>query len=97
MIRNPKNLGFTGGNNVGMKAAFERDADYAFLLNNDAETAPDSLEILVEFLESRPKAWAAAPLIYYYKQPKLIWSAGGTINSRRATSQSWVLWPLTDV
>lgn len=87
MIRNPKNLGFTGGNNIGMKAAFERDADYVFLLNNDAEIAPDSLEILVDFLESRPKAWAAAPLIYYYKQPKLIWSAGGKINPRRATSQ----------
>jgi len=87
VLKNVANLGYTGGNNQGIRTAFEQGADYILLLNNDAEIAPDSLEILVEFLESQPKAWAAAPLIYYFNQPNVIWSAGGKINPRQATSQ----------
>ena len=87
MIRNQNNLGFTGGNNIGMKAAFERGADYVFLLNNDAEIAMDVPETLVEFMENNPEVWATAPMIYYHSQPNVIWSAGGRIDYRRGTAQ----------
>lgn len=87
MIRNHKNLGFTGGNNIGMKVAFERGADYAFLLNNDAEIEADVLQLLVEVMETNPEVWATAPMIYYYSQPKVIWSAGGAIDSRLGTAK----------
>lgn len=39
-IKNDKNLGFSGGNNVGIKKALENGADWVFLLNND--TLPES-------------------------------------------------------
>jgi GT2 family glycosyltransferase len=87
LVRNQENLGFTGGNNTGMKISFQGKADYAFLLNNDAEIAEDSLEKLVDFMESKPDVWAAAPLIYYYSQQNVIWSAGGKIDERRAMTQ----------
>jgi GT2 family glycosyltransferase len=45
-----ENLGFTGGNNVGIRYALHRPrpADYVFLLNNDAAVDPDCLWILVQ-------------------------------------------------
>ena len=87
VLKNVANLGYTGGNNQGIRIALQSGADYILLLNNDAEIAADALDFLVEFLESQPQVWAAAPLIYYYNQPKIIWSAGGKINPRRATAQ----------
>ena len=36
LIRTGANLGFAGGNNVGLRRAFERDAEWALLINNDA-------------------------------------------------------------
>ena len=44
LIRNPRNLGFGAGNNVGLRAARGR---FVLLLNNDAEAAPTLLEELV--------------------------------------------------
>src|SRR3989344_8159715 len=34
-IQTGSNLGFAGGNNVGIKSAIERGSDYVILLNND--------------------------------------------------------------
>src|SRR5687768_9286169 len=39
-----KNLGFTGGNNLGMKHA---KGDYIFIVNNDTEVTPDLIERLL--------------------------------------------------
>ena len=46
MLRNPKNLGFAGGANVGLRHAFSAGADYVWLLNNDAEPLPGALDAL---------------------------------------------------
>jgi len=45
LIKNRKNLGYAGGNNVGIEAA---KGEYILLLNNDTEVEPDFLEPLVE-------------------------------------------------
>lgn len=39
-----KNLGFGQANNVGIRYAFEHNADYVLLLNQDATLAPDAIE-----------------------------------------------------
>jgi GT2 family glycosyltransferase len=36
LVRNEKNLGFSGGNNVGIKKALQEGAEWVLLLNNDA-------------------------------------------------------------
>ena len=51
VIRLEKNLGFTGGNNVGYKAR-DHESKYIALLNNDAVPFPDSLKNLVEYAET---------------------------------------------
>ncbi len=47
MIENNGNLGFSEGNNVGMRRALERGADYIVLLNPDTWVEPDWLSELI--------------------------------------------------
>ena len=51
-IRSDKNLGFAGGNNLGIKQA---TGDYLFLVNNDTEFTAGLVEKLVEVMDSNPK------------------------------------------
>lgn len=75
-----KNLGFAGGNNIGIKYAMEQGADYVFLINNDTTVHPDYLKELVEVAESDPSIGAVGSKIYYHSEPQRIWFAGGKIN-----------------
>jgi GT2 family glycosyltransferase len=77
IIRNSKNLGFTGGNNVGLRDALERNPDYLLLLNNDTIVAPDFLTQLVSVAESDPRIGILNPKIYYFEPSNRIWHAGG--------------------
>ena len=59
MIETGKNLGFAGGNNVGIRYALAHDADYVLLLNNDAFfRTSETLPILVDFMERHTRAGA---------------------------------------
>ena len=53
-----ENLGYAGGNNVGIRRALERRAPYVWILNNDAEVDPDALAALVAAAEA-DKTWGA--------------------------------------
>jgi len=77
IIQTGANLGFAGGNNIGIRHALDLSADYIWLLNNDAIPAPDALAPLVTALESSPHAACAASKIYYQNDPQRIWFAGG--------------------
>ena len=77
LILNKKNIGFTGGNNVGMKNA---KGDIYFLLNDDTVIRPDLIKILVKELESSPKIGIVGPKIYFMDEPGKIWFAGGKID-----------------
>lgn len=61
-INSDKNLGFAGGNNLGIKAA---KGDYYFLLNNDTLLFPDFLEPIIEFMLAHPDAGMASPKVLY--------------------------------
>jgi GT2 family glycosyltransferase len=72
------NLGFSGGNNLGIRDALAQGAEYILLLNNDAQLLPGALGELLSALESEgPAVWAAAPKILYRANSDVIWSAGG--------------------
>ncbi|MBZ5525120.1 MAG: glycosyltransferase family 2 protein [Acidobacteriia bacterium] len=77
ILRNPANLGFTGGNNVGIRDALERNPDYLLLLNNDTIVAPDFLSKMVEVAESDPRIGILNPKIYYFEPSNRLWHAGG--------------------
>jgi GT2 family glycosyltransferase len=72
---------------VGLRHALRQGADYALLLNNDIEMAPDFLRRLVEAAQINLQVGVAGPKIYYYDQPEVIWSAGGIIDWRRGDAR----------
>lgn len=66
IIQTGGNLGFAGGNNVGMRYALQRGAEYILLLNNDAILRSHStLATMVEFMESHPDAGACGGRLFY--------------------------------
>jgi GT2 family glycosyltransferase len=71
------NLGFAGGNNVGIHYSIEQKVDYVWLLNNDAITAPNALTALVTALQQEQNAACAGSKIYYFEEPQRLWCAGG--------------------
>jgi GT2 family glycosyltransferase len=75
IIRSRKNLGFAGGNNLGIRLAM---GDYILLLNNDTVVKPDIIGHMVELLEKNPQIGAVSPLIKYFDNPSLIQYAGFT-------------------
>jgi GT2 family glycosyltransferase len=87
LIEAGDNLGYVGGNNLGLEYARGQSADYALLLNNDTEVAPDFLNLLIESIEADPSVGITGPMIYYFNQPEVIWSAGGAIDWQQGTTQ----------
>ncbi len=55
VIANRTNLGFSEGNNVGVRAALRNDADYVVLLNPDTKVEPEWLGALIAVGESDPR------------------------------------------
>lgn len=96
VVRSVTNLGFTGGNNLGISHAIETyDSEFVFLLNTDTELAQDSLKQLITALQNNPKMGAVCPKIYFgkghefhtkeYSKEQLgnvLWYAGGSIDWR---------------
>ncbi len=75
VIRSTKNLGFAGGNNLGIEASTGK---YLLFLNNDTEVDSGFLEPLVKVFESNPKAGAASSKLLYYNTDGIIQYAGSS-------------------
>lgn len=87
VLENYRNLGFAEGVNRGIEYALKKEADYIFLLNNDALLGSRALAKLVDRARKRKKAGIIGPKIYYYQSKiKRIWFAGGKIDRRRFTA-----------
>lgn len=74
-IRSAENLGFAGGNNLGIK---EAAGTYLLLLNNDTEITSGLLDELSGELERNPAIGLISPLLLYYDSPDTIQYAGFT-------------------
>jgi len=55
IVQNEENLGWAGGNNVGIRCALERDADYIVLQNNDTRVDPRWIAQAVRAAEADPR------------------------------------------
>lgn len=93
VIRNEKNLGFSGGHNVGIKYALQDGADYVVILNNDTYVHENFLKELLKVAEENNENGILSPKIYfapefeYHKDRylkselgKVFWYAGGEMN-----------------
>ncbi len=81
LIENKENLGFTGGNNVGIRKALDQDFSHVMLLNNDTVVEPDFLELMLEKFSQNPSVGIVQPLICFLDEAGKIWSAGGKWDS----------------
>lgn len=93
LIRSEKNLGFTGGYNLGMRKALEIGAEYIMIVNNDTIVEENLITYLQQELERDSKVGVTVPKIYFakghefhkdrYKKEdlgKVLWYAGGYID-----------------
>jgi GT2 family glycosyltransferase len=64
LIRAGANLGYAGGNNVGLRRALERGADCVLLLNNDAVAAPGLATALERAVAAQPDAGLLACKVF---------------------------------
>jgi GT2 family glycosyltransferase len=83
VLRNPTNLGYGGGNNVGLKCAINDGAAYILLLNNDVVVAPDCLRRLVAAAEADSRIGMATPKVFYYDRPAEVYWDGGIVDWER--------------
>jgi hypothetical protein len=78
-IENGENLGFAKGNNVGVQFAELAGSEWVMLLNNDTVVAPETFEVLSEFLARHSEFLAITPQIRYYQQNTRVQNCGGDL------------------
>jgi GT2 family glycosyltransferase len=78
VIQTGANLGFAGGNNVGIRHALDHGADYVLLLNNDTLVDRDFIAPLVDAAEADPDAGILGSKIYFHEPADVLWYAGAT-------------------
>ena len=86
LVVNDHNLGFSGGNNVGIDRALDVGADYILLLNNDTTVDAQLIDHLVGGFTA-PDTGIVGPKIYYADPPDQIWFAGGEVSLSRGTAR----------
>jgi len=78
IIKTGGNLGFAGGNNVGLRYALKRnDFDYVWLLNNDTVVENDCLSKMVKYSQSQSIDNLCGSLLVFYDNPESIQAPGG--------------------
>lgn len=76
------NLGFAGGNNVGIEWAMRQHAEWILLLNNDTTVAPDFLKAFIAAAHEQPKAKILGAKILRYHHPHIVDHLGGFWNPK---------------
>jgi GT2 family glycosyltransferase len=78
MVLTGSNLGFSAGNNAGLRVA---KGDYFFIVNNDTEFTPGLLEGLLEIFQTYPDAGMACPKFqYFFDKGILEWAGFRKVN-----------------
>jgi GT2 family glycosyltransferase len=86
-LRTERNLGISGGLNLGLRMGLAESFDYLLPMNNDIEVAPDMLAELVRVAERSPRVGVVGPKCYYYFGDRdRIWSAGGVLRFRESVT-----------
>lgn len=62
IFKSERNLGFGKANNIGLKFAYDNNADYIFLLNQDACVEPDTIQKMIDIGENNPDYYVLSPV-----------------------------------
>jgi GT2 family glycosyltransferase len=80
LVRTEKNLGYAGGNNIGIQYALAHHTyDYILLLNNDTIIHPTAVDALLSCAEQHPEIGILGSTIADYDQPDTVQCAAGCI------------------
>ena len=94
-IRSEENLGFAGGNNLGIRAA---KGEYLFFVNNDTEIPDNTIQRLSNYMEETPQCGIVCPLICFHDNKEMLQYAGYTdinvFTGRNATIGEGSAWTL---
>ena len=82
VLFNPDNLGYAGGNNVGLRLLHGVGVPYAWILNNDTQLLAGSSRLLVEAAQARPEVGAWGMII---EEPDRSFS-GGVLSQKHYAS-----------
>jgi GT2 family glycosyltransferase len=82
LLQTGQNLGYAGGNNVGIRYALDRGADYVGIFNNDVTVAPDALARLYAALQHSVDIGIANPLLAEMQWPERVWALGCAMDWR---------------
>jgi len=81
LIKNDNNIGFSAGNNIGIKFSLKNlKSEYVLLLNNDTVVQENFLDELVDFAEKEPEIGIVGPGVYFYDKPEELAYIGHNIN-----------------
>ena len=80
LIVNDDNLGYVGGNNVGIRYALAHAADYVFVLNSDTKMTATCLDELVRVMQSDPRIAITGAKNLYMQNPAYTWGKHGVLN-----------------
>lgn len=87
LICAPENLGFGGGNNLGIDWALtQTDCEFIFILNNDATVEPDTITKLEATLDKHLEAGMVTPRIVFKNKPEVLWCGGGEVSWLRGAA-----------
>jgi len=84
LIETGENLGYAGGNNVGMRHAISQGAEYVFLVNNDVTVAPETVSRLVSATEGHESTGATGALVFWRDEPEKLYAAYGVVDFSEA-------------
>ncbi|MGL6077340.1 glycosyltransferase family 2 protein [Methyloversatilis discipulorum] len=77
------NLGFAGGNNVGIKLASQvAGFSYFWLLNNDCVVDRDALSFLRQYMERHPDVGICGAKLIYFHSPESVQAYGGATHNK---------------
>jgi GT2 family glycosyltransferase len=79
IVETGQNLGYAGGNNVGLRRSLDRGAEFIWVLNNDTIVDAGALEALVETARRHPRAGAVGSRVLRADRPGTIWVAWGEL------------------
>jgi len=89
VIESGGNLGFAGGNEVGIRRALaDAEVAWVLLLNTDVAVDPGFLQPLLAACAD-PRVGAAGPKIFYFDPPDRLWAAGGRLRIRETVTEEF--------
>jgi GT2 family glycosyltransferase len=78
LIASPDNLGFAGGNNLGLRLLLADSAlDYFWLLNNDTVAEPGAAAALISRMDATHKVGMCGTIVRYYHDPETVQALNG--------------------